>query len=313
MIKYLRHGSLRLLPVLLLLLLLAAGCAKEKAPPELAGAEAAYEEGLLSSGEAGRFSDGLCRVTFLDVGQGHATLFRTEEAAVLVDGGGRDTSSFVVSWLQEQGVSRLDLMVATHGDADHISGLIGVMNQFKVEEVWAFATSEETSTVRSFFRTAERFGIPVAYPSPGEEREAGRMRFQLLAPFEPDELVENNNSLVVKMSYGETSVVITGDAQTEEEQRMLSEGMDVSAQVLLAGHHGSSNSSSEAFLQAVRPEYTVISCGRDNLFEHPHQVTLRRLRAVRSDIFRTDLQGTVECTLDGENITWNVEAWEKHH
>ena len=162
MIKYLRHGSLRLLPVLLLLLLLAAGCAKEKAPPELAGAEAAYEEGALPSGEAGRFFDGLCRVTFLDVGQGHATLFRTEEAAVLIDGGGRDTSSFVVSWLQEQGVSRLDLMVATHGDADHISGLIGVMNQFKVEEVWAFATSEETSTVRSFFRTAERFGIPVA-------------------------------------------------------------------------------------------------------------------------------------------------------
>ncbi|MBQ4472821.1 MAG: MBL fold metallo-hydrolase, partial [Lachnospiraceae bacterium] len=83
--------------------------------------------------------------------------------------------------------------------------------------------------------------------------------FKLLAPFEPDELVENNNSLVVKMSYGETSVIITGDAQTEEEQRMLSEGMDVSAQVLLAGHHGSSNSSSETFLQAVRPEYTVIS------------------------------------------------------
>ena len=313
-----RRGSylrLRVL-VLLALLLLLCGCQREEKPrpqviPEISGEMASEAAGKLLSGPAEKYSHGICRVTFLDVGQGHATLFQTDEAAVLADGGGRDTSSFVVSWLMDQGVEHLDLIVATHWDADHISGLIGVMNRIPTDGVWATERTEETYTGDSFLKMAEQKNIPVEIPEPLTELTAGRMTFTVLGPFDVDEEIENNNSLVVRMDYGENRVLITGDAQTEEEEAILGKEMDVRAQVLLCGHHGSANSSSAAFLEAVSPRYAVISCGSGNDYGHPHEVLLRRLRACGASIFRTDLQGTVVCELTEDEIRWQVSPWEE--
>ena len=314
-----RHSA-GILPVFLLLCLLICACGGAMQEPETQAEitvlpeEITAAEALVGSpvhaAEALVYHPGNCTVTFLDVGQGHAALFRAGDAAVMIDGGGQETSSYVVSWLQSQGVKKLDLMVATHGDADHISGLIGVMNTVSVQEIWMTEMTEETRTVQSFLRTAREKEIPALIPAPGDQRSINGMTFTLLSPFETDPEIENNNSLVVRMDYGKIRVLVTGDAQTEAEERMIAEGMDVSSDILLCGHHGSANSSSKAFLQAVHPRFAVISCGKDNPYEHPHDATIRRLRQAGAAVFRTDLQGTAKCVIDGESVTWNLEPWE---
>ena len=259
----------------------------------------------------------LLKIHFLDVGQGACALIESDGHYMLIDGGGRDSSSFTVSYLAQLGIEKFDYMVATHFDEDHIAGLIGVFNKFAVETVLEPSYETDTSIYKSFKEAENNSKAKVIIPEPGEEYTLGDAKFTVLAPKKPEKdtdqetaaegLKENNQSICILLKNGDNKVLFTGDAEQEEEQYLVDSGRDIRADVYMVGHHGSGSSTSELLLDAVQPEYAVISCGTGNDYGHPVQEVLDRLWDKDVSVFRTDEQGNILMTSDGETITWNTD------
>lgn len=244
-------------------------------------------------------------VHFLDVGQGLSVLVKSGEHALLYDGGDRESSSFVVSYLQQQKVKRLDYLIASHYDADHISGLIGVLHAIPVEMVIGPDYVHDSQTYSSFMNAVSAADLEVAHPAVGSEYLLGSSYFTVLSP-ERITSDSNNNSVAIRLVNGQNSFLLTGDAETDSEEEMCSSGLDLYCDVLCPGHHGSSTSTSALFLAYTQPEFAVISVGAGNDYGHPHRETLQRLADTGVTVYRTDELGTVIARSDGKHITWNV-------
>lgn len=245
-------------------------------------------------------------VHFLDVGEGLSVLVRTGEHALLYDGGGRDTSSFVVSYLKRQEIESFDYIIASHYDADHLSGLIGVLHTFSVETVIGPDYVHDSNTYESFLDTVDSLGYSVVHPDAGDTFPLGDAYFTVLAPSEITD-DSNNNSIVIRIVCGDTSFLLMGDAEQESEERICSLGLPLSSDVLCPGHHGSSDATGTELLRFVQPQYAVISVGADNEYGHPHQSTLNRLADAGVEVLRTDELGTIIACSDGAEITWSTE------
>lgn len=244
-------------------------------------------------------------VHFLDVGQGLSVLVKSGDHALLYDGGDRESSSFVVSYLKQQQVERLDYLIASHYDADHISGLIGILHTIPVEMVVGPDYVHDSQTYSSFMNAVSAVGLEVTHPPVGSEYLLGDSYFTVLSP---ERIVSdsNNNSVAIRLVNGQNSFLLTGDAETESEEEMCGSGLDLYCDVLCPGHHGSSTSTSALFLAYTQPEFAVISVGAGNDYGHPHRETLQRLADAGVTVYRTDQLGTVIARSDGEHITWNV-------
>lgn len=255
-------------------------------------------------------ADGLT-VHFLDVGQGLSILCESDGRYMLYDGGDRETSSFVVSYLKNQGVQTLDYVIASHYDADHLSGLIGALNAFEVGEVIGPDYTHGSKLYQSFLTKASEIGKSVAHPAVGDEYTLGASRFKILGP---GRIVgdSNDNSIVIKLIHGNTSFVFTGDAEHGEESDIVSSGADLSCDVLSVGHHGSASSTSWDFLQETLPEYAVISCGKNNSYGHPDADTIEKLQSIGAHLYRTDEQGTVIVKSNGNALTFNTSPTENY-
>ncbi len=264
----------------------------------------------------------LLKIHFLDVGQGACALIESDGHYMLIDGGGRDASSFTVSYLAQLGIEKFDCLVATHFDEDHIAGLVGVFNKFAVDTVFEPSYKADKSIYTSFKEAEKKSGAEVIIPEPGAEYTLGDAKFTILAPKKPENNAdeetalnsseENNRSICILLANGDNKVLFTGDAEQEEERYLVESGRDIRADVYLVGHHGSSSSSSELLLDAVRPKYAVISCGTGNDYGHPTQEVLDRLWDKDVSVFRTDEQGNIIMTSDGKEITWSTspsETW----
>lgn len=245
-------------------------------------------------------------VHFLDVGQGLSILVQLEDEVLIYDGGESDVSSFVVSYLKQQGITEIDYMISSHYDSDHVSGLIGCLYAFDVKNVICSDYVHDSRTYESFVEAVEKEGLEPLYPEVGTEFYLGDATITILAP---EEIVSdsNANSVAIKLEYGESSFIFTGDADYRSERKMIASGIDLDCDVLSVGHHGSSSSSSSDFLKATVPEYVVISCGKGNSYGHPHVEVVEMLEAMEIDVFRSDVQGTVVATTDGKKITWSEE------
>lgn len=267
------------------------------------------EQGLLGDGyididEApGGYRTGLT-FTVLDVGQALSILIECDGMYMLYDGGEPDTSSYVVAYLKDHGIDKLSYMVASHYDSDHISGLIGVLNVFEVERILAPEYETDTEIYQSFMDTLKRTGHEVEHPRVGDEYWLGSARIEVLGPDKEYE-APNNNSIVLKVSYGEDTFLLPGDAEGDEEEWLLSSGFDLEADVLVVGHHGSRTSTSRAFINAVRPGYAIISSG-ENPYGMPEAGVLVLIKNVGAELFRTDIQGDITGHTDGDGIIWNV-------
>jgi len=244
------------------------------------------------------------QVHFLDVGQGLCILAMQGEDVLIYDGGDRDTSSYVVSYLKEQGIAEIDYMISSHYDSDHLSGLIGCLNAFEVQNVIGSDYVHDSKLYDSFMDAVKEEGLKIQYPEVGEKFTFGEGQITILAP---DEITNdsNANSVAIKLSFGENSFIFTGDADVSSEKAMVTSGIDLSCDVLSAGHHGSSTSNSSIFLEKTVPEYVVISCGADNSYGHPHVEVMELLEAMEIDLFRSDVQGTVVATTNGKEISWS--------
>lgn len=243
-------------------------------------------------------------VHFIDVGQADAILITKGSEAMLIDGGNRDDAELVIQYLKEQDVKKLNYVIATHPHEDHIGGLSQVMNTFKVEKVILSNGETGTVTFEDFIASIEANNISVAYANVGDTYLLGDASFKILAPNSDtyDEL--NNYSVVVKLINGYNSFLFMGDAEQLAESEILENNpFELQADVLKVGHHGSKSSTSQKFLEAVQPQYAVISVGKDNDYGLPKQQTIDRLNKIGVTTYRTDEHGTIIMKSDGNTIS----------
>ncbi len=253
-------------------------------------------------------TDGKMLVDFIDVGQGDCTLITTSEAVILIDGGESGEAQTVVNYLKNKNITKIDCCIATHPHSDHIGSLYKVFEEFDVVDVIMPEIPDKiiptTATYERFLTSLSDNAENIFPAERGDTYSYGGMTVEIFAPVKDyDDL--NNMSVVSKVTYGKTSVMLTGDAETPSEDDMLEfKGADYSADILKIGHHGSKTSTSEAWLKAVEPQTAVISCGIDNDYGHPHKQLIKRLDKYETEYFRTDLMGTICFESDGEQFVY---------
>jgi competence protein ComEC len=266
---------------------------------------------------------GSLELTAIDVGQGDSLLVAFPDGKLmLVDGGGvlafgrkvkakLDMGEDVVSpYLWSRSIGHLDVVVATHAHEDHTGGLAAVIDNFHPPEMWTGANSDEP-VWRELSRHARMRGVRIKDMTSGEAFDFGGARIEVLSPpadYIPNLTPKNNDSLAFRVTYGKNSFLLTGDMEKPMETRLLADERPVRADVLKVGHHGSRTSTSEPFLDAVNPQFAIISDGFENSFGHPNRDVLERLAEHHARILRTDTNGLISVVSDGRRITMSSHS-----
>ncbi len=245
-------------------------------------------------------------IHFIDVGQADSALVICDGHYMLIDGGNAEDSDLVYSYLERRGAKRLDYMVATHAHEDHIGGLSGALNYTAVDAALCPVTEYSSKVFQNMVKYLGEQGKALTVPEPGDKFSLGSARVEILGPVrEYDDT--NNTSIVLRIDYGETSFLFTGDMETKAEEDLIDSGANLSATVLKAGHHGSDTSTGYRFLREVMPEYAVISVGEGNKYGHPSSEVLSRFRDAGAEVYRTDMQGHIIARSDGKAVIFTTE------
>ena len=244
-------------------------------------------------------------VSFIDVGQGNCTLLRCGGKAILIDSGEVGAAQTVINYIKNLGIDELNCVLVTHPHTDHMGAMTKILYEFKIDDLIMPEIPEEiiptNKTYEKFLTAVSDNAGSVIAAKPGETYSYGEMTLEIFAPLRDYDNL-NDMSAVSRISYGDTSVMFTGDATTTVEKDLLKKNIDYSATVLNVGHHGSKTSSSEAWLRAVNPKYAVICCGENNDYGHPHSVITKRLEELGIKYFETDLLGTIVFESDSKNF-----------
>ena len=248
-------------------------------------------------------------VHYIDVGQADCALIECGGEYMLIDGGNVEDSDLVVTYLLNQGVEELHTVICTHAHEDHVGGLAAVLAVYPTGQILSPTRTYASACFDDFMYYADQQHLTVTIPSPGDTFYLGGAQVTVLGPVK-SYADPNNTSIVVKVEFGDNSFLFTGDMEKDAETDMLDAWMDVSADVLKVGHHGSSTSTGYRFLYEVDPEYAVISVGADNTYGHPHKETVAILGDAGVPMLRTDELGTILAVSDGQAITF---TWENQN
>lgn len=247
-------------------------------------------------------------IHFLDVGQGDCTIILCDGEAMVIDGGPRSSSSFVYSYVKKTlKLQHIDYMISTHPHLDHVYGLASILNAAPVDLLLTPVLEWDSKAFNSMLKYAKQQGTILSIPQAGDTLQLGSAVITILHCW-PEAIQysrTNDSSIVTKINYGQTSFIITGDAEDWSEYMMIDSGINLEANVLRVSHHGSNSGTTLEFLKAVRPTYAIISVGKDNGYGHPHQEVLDRLAIIGAKVFRTDEMGTIVMSSDGKSITLN--------
>lgn len=242
-------------------------------------------------------------IHFLDVGQGDSILIEYNNKAMLIDAGENDQGEIVTDYLQGQGISTLDYLVATHPHSDHIGGMDDVLRNFQVEHFIDSGYPHTSKTYENMLTTIDQKDIPFEVVKAGQTIDFDpAVDIEVLNPASTYSNDLNENSIVLKISYGEISFLLMGDAGLETEEHIMKAGYDVDSDILKVGHHASRSGSGPTFISSVSPEVSIIEVGSGNSYGHPHSEILDRLQKA-STMYRTDLDGTITVTTDGSTYT----------
>lgn len=286
-------GRKAALALLLALLFVLTGCSLI-GQPQNTGATGSQGTAAIDVG-----SDQLA-VDFIDVGQGDCILIRQGSHNMLIDAGNNVDGKPVVAYLKSQGVQSLECVVGTHPHEDHIGGLDDVINALDVQKVILPRKTTTTKTFESVVSAIQSNGLKITAVKAGDTFRLGDAQLQVLSCEAVSGSDLNQWSVVLRLTFGDASFLFTGDAQKANEKGMLDSGLNLSADILKVGHHGSHTSSGSVFLDAVSPAQAIISCGEDNDYGHPHKEVVEALQQRDVEILRTDKLGSIRVVTGGQ-------------
>ena len=249
-------------------------------------------------------NDNMLVVHFLDVGQGDCEFIELPNSqCMLIDASTKEYGDDIVEAIKGYGYSEIDYVVATHPHADHIGGMSEVIDSFDIGKIYMPRTSSNSKSFEGLLTSISNKNLSINTAKTGTTIYSNNgINIEILSPISSFYEETNDYSAVVKLEYGESSFLFMGDAEKPVENELIEKyGYDLDVDVLKAGHHGSRYSSSTEFLDYVTPEYTVISCAKDNSYGHPHSETIKRLNNVNTQIFRTYELGNITVSCDGND------------
>ena len=258
-------------------------------------------------------TDGELSVHFIDVGQGNAVFIRQGSQSMLIDAGDNHMASRVVDYLRKEGIEKVDYLIGTHPHADHIGGMEDVMDHFDVGKVFMPDVTHTTRTFENTLLAIQRNDLRITKPVVGDVYQIGAAKVTIIAPHSSSYSNLNDYSIGIRLDYGTTSFLFTGDAERRSEEEMVANrnNLSLDVDVILVPHHGSNSSSTRAFLEAASPQYGVIQLGADNRYGHPHTEVIERLQQYNIETYRNDLHGHVVFLSDGTTIRVQTEKTPK--
>lgn len=264
------------------------------------------------------FTDVECTLEMhvIDVGQADCILIIQNDTVMLVDSGAMATGDEVVKYLKDLGITKIDVLVATHQHHDHIGGMAKVIDNFEVGVIYMPDLHNEKIDTKSYLsfisaieKWSENSGNDILFPIDNDgnlrEFELGQAKVKFLAPNSNRYLIKNNYSIVIRIIFGKTSILLAADAEKLSEKEMMNSGANLKSDVLKIGHHGCKSSTTENFLNAVDPTYAILSVGENNDYKYPDKAVINRFKKREIPVYRTDELGTVIMITDGESITFN--------
>ena len=254
-------------------------------------------------------ANGNLEVSYLDVGQGDSAYIRVNDFDILIDAGPRSNVDDLMEQLEAKDIDDFEMIIATHPHEDHIGGMVKVFERYNVENFYMPKVTHTTKTFENMVNAVANEGIKIQTIKEGMSFDlGGGAKIDVYSPIYESYEEFNDYSPIMKLTFGETELIFTGDAEAHAEQDVIAKyPNNLTADVLKFGHHGSSTSSTNEFLQAVSPEYGIISCGVDNKYGHPHRETLDKISKYNIKAYRTDTQGQINLTSDGKNIVIKTE------
>lgn len=240
------------------------------------------------------------KIYYLNVGQADSILIQNQNKNMLIDAGNNGDGDNIVKYLKELQINKIDILVGTHPHEDHIGGLDDIINSFEIGTIYMPKVATTTKTFEDVLDAIESKELKVTTPEIDSEFSLGDLKFKILWTSDDEDNL-NSSSIVLKMTFDELSYIFAGDAEAAEEKEIIKSGYNIEAQVLKLGHHGSSTSSSEEFLDKVSPSIAIIMTGERNSYGHPHKEVLERLEARNIKVYRTDTYGTILITSDGKS------------
>ncbi|MGO4933781.1 ComEC/Rec2 family competence protein [Clostridium perfringens] len=246
-------------------------------------------------------------ISYMDVGQGDAAYIKVNGNDILIDAGPRSNSKKLLEQLKAKNIDDFELVIATHPHEDHIGGMVDVFKEYEVKAFYSPKITHTTKTYENLVKAVKDEGLKTKELKGGMVIDLGEgAKFEVFTPQKSEYEELNDYSPIMKLSFGDTSYLFTGDAEKlAEEEALVKYKNSLDSDVIKFGHHGSSSSSSNAFIEAVSPKYGIISCAKDNKYGHPHRETLDIIKKYNIKAFRTDTDGEIILTSDGKSINFN--------
>lgn len=294
---------------LIISLIISAYYAYEEYKAELAkqqeiqvSAEADANKFTSGNDETVDLSNDKLNILFFYVGQADCTFLKFKDTTMLIDAGNNEDGKNIVNYLKENGITKINYLIGTHADEDHIGGLDDVVKGLDIEKIYMPKVGSDAVNYKNVVKQATNKNLKVETPKVGDTFDFADAKCEVLAQMDVKDVSKNNSSIVFQMNYGNTKYLFTGDAEKEVENSRTWEKVDV----LKVGHHGSATSSSQKFLDQVKPHYAVIEVGKNNSYRLPNNHTIERLQNSGATVLRTDInQSSFWMTSDGNTIEEN--------